>query len=144
MDPTTLPRSPYSYSLKIGQSVRINRVSPTINSVKTHQKKVCHKSTVTMRLKPSLLLFNKVSFAVVGGQTRTICCGGWHPIKNIRDSHVREIGEFAVSKFNEKTKATLKFERVVDGESQVVAGKNYRLIVAEKDGGVSNKYEAFV
>ncbi|KAK9267166.1 hypothetical protein L1049_009586 [Liquidambar formosana] len=94
-----------------------------------------------MRLKPSLLLFNRVSSAVVGGQKRTIWCGYWHPIKK---SDVQEIGEFAVSKFNEKTMARLKFERVVDSESQIVSGMKYRLIVAAKDGGVSNKYKAVV
>ncbi|KAK9268212.1 hypothetical protein L1049_010655 [Liquidambar formosana] len=115
--------------------------------------KIRRRSTVTMRSQHCLLLFlpllalfplfDGVSSAVVGGRQVGLV-GGWQPIKNISDPHVREIGEFAVTEYDKKAKAELKFESVVKGEYQVVAGMNYRLVVAAKDGGVSAKYEAVV
>lgn len=53
--------------------------------------------------------------------------GGWEPIKNVSDPHVQEIGEFAVAEYDERSKAQLVFKEVVKGETQVVAGINYRL-----------------
>ena len=41
-------------------------------------------------------------------------------------------------------KSQLKFVSVVNGEAQVVAGVNYRLIVATKDGALSKNYQAVV
>ncbi|KAL1214016.1 Cysteine proteinase inhibitor 5 [Cardamine amara subsp. amara] len=71
--------------------------------------------------------------------------GGWSPISDVKDPHVVEIGEYAVSQYNYRSKAGLKFETVVRGETQVVAGTNYRLTVAANDGGGASKnYEAIV
>nr|CAD1837713.1 unnamed protein product [Ananas comosus var. bracteatus] len=53
--------------------------------------------------------------------------GGWQPIKNVSDPHVQEIGKFAVAEYDNKSKAQLVFQEVVKGETQVVAGINYRL-----------------
>lgn len=66
--------------------------------------------------------------------------GGWEPIENINDPHVKEIAEFAVSEYNKKSNKKLVFQSVVKGETQVVTGKNYRLVIAVKD----DKYEAVV
>lgn len=76
--------------------------------------------------------------------------GGWSPISDIKNPHIVEVGKFAVSEYNKQNKAGLKFVEVVSGESQVVAGINYRLIVAADEGvsmasnGGSKKYEAVV
>ncbi|CAH2052744.1 unnamed protein product [Thlaspi arvense] len=70
--------------------------------------------------------------------------GGWIPITNIKDPHVVHIGEFAVSEYNKQTKSGLKFDSVVSGESQLVSGLNYRLLVAADDSGTSKNYEAIV
>lgn len=66
--------------------------------------------------------------------------GGWEPIENINDPHVKEIAEFAVSEYNKKSNKKLVFQSVVKGETQVVTGQNYRLVIAVKD----DKYEAVV
>uniref|UniRef100_A0A7N2R5F4 Cystatin domain-containing protein n=1 Tax=Quercus lobata TaxID=97700 RepID=A0A7N2R5F4_QUELO len=55
--------------------------------------------------------------------------GGWFQINITEPPHVKEIGEYAVEEYNE-SKSQLKFVSVVNGEAQVVAGVNYRLIVA--------------
>lgn len=70
--------------------------------------------------------------------------GGWQPIKNLNDPHVREIAEFAVAEYNKQSKVDLKLKSVVKGETQVVAGTNYRLVVSVKNGVKAEKYEAVV
>ena len=70
--------------------------------------------------------------------------GGWKPIKDVKDPHVIEVAEFAVKEHNNESKTELEFESVSKGEKQVVAGTNYRLVIAAKDGGASNNYEAVV
>ncbi|KAF8117122.1 hypothetical protein N665_0012s0127 [Sinapis alba] len=90
-----------------------------------------------------LILLPLYAFAVVR-------VSGWSPISNVNDPHVVEIGVFAVSEYDKQSKSGLKFVTVVSGQSQVVAGTNYRLIVTVDggvgvaDAGASKKYEAIV
>ncbi|CAE6025909.1 unnamed protein product [Arabidopsis arenosa] len=71
--------------------------------------------------------------------------GSWSPISDVKDPHIVKIGEFAVSEYNKQSKSGLKFVTVVSGESQVVSGVNYRLVVAANDGtNPSKNYEAIV
>ncbi|KAM4111860.1 hypothetical protein ACJW30_05G097300 [Castanea mollissima] len=79
-----------------------------------------------------------------GGGGGGVLPGGWQPIKNVTEPHVTEIGEFAVEEYNKESKSQLKFLSVVKGETQVVAGTNYRLIVATKVGGLTKNYQAVV
>lgn len=61
--------------------------------------------------------------------------GAWQPIKDLNDPHVREIGEFAVSEHNKEVEhdQKLSLRRVVRGETQVVAGINFRLLLEVDD-----------
>nr|AJD79055.1 CPI-4 [Morus alba var. atropurpurea] len=70
--------------------------------------------------------------------------GGWTPIKDLSDPHVKEIANFAVSEYNKQSKASLKLKSIVKGETQVVAGTNYRLVLAVKNGATAERYEAVV
>lgn len=70
--------------------------------------------------------------------------GGWRPIKNIKDPHVTEIAKFAVEEYNKQSKGSLKLDKVVKGETQVVAGTNYRLVLQAKEGTADNTYQAVV
>ncbi|KAH1055594.1 hypothetical protein J1N35_033659 [Gossypium stocksii] len=70
--------------------------------------------------------------------------GGWAPIKDIKDPHVTEIAEFAVNEHSKQSKVSLKLDKVVKGETQVVSGINYKLILNAKDGSAVNTYEAVV
>ncbi|XP_059636660.1 cysteine proteinase inhibitor 1-like [Cornus florida] len=70
--------------------------------------------------------------------------GPWQPIKDPKSSQVQEIGAFAVTEHNKQTKEDLKFESVDSGETEVVDGINYRLILSANDGDASNEYEAVV
>ncbi|PNX86985.1 cysteine proteinase inhibitor [Trifolium pratense] len=72
-----------------------------------------------------------------------ILLGGYSPIKNLNDPHVIDIAKFAVTEFNKQIGATLKFDKVIKGESQVVAGTNYRLIITTSNS-VPNTYQAIV
>ncbi|KAJ4704048.1 Cysteine proteinase inhibitor [Melia azedarach] len=95
-----------------------------------------------MKKKSALFI---LSVLLVAAAARTgALLGGWTPIKDLNDPHVKEIGQFAVAEYNKQSKADLKFQSVVKGESQVVAGINYRLILTAIDGTATNKYEAVV
>jgi cystatin-C len=70
--------------------------------------------------------------------------GGWSPIDNINDPYITGIANYAVTEYDKRSGAKLKFEKVIKGESQVVAGTNYRLILSAAEGSTSNNYEAVV
>jgi len=70
--------------------------------------------------------------------------GGWSPIKNIDDPHVKEIADYAVTEYAKQSGHKLKLEKVLKGETQAVAGVNYRLTLAATDGSSSKNYEAIV
>ncbi|KAK9267163.1 hypothetical protein L1049_009583 [Liquidambar formosana] len=93
----------------------------------------------------SFLLFNGVSSAVMGGRRREGRVGGWWPIKDVNDPGVQTVGLFAVTEYNKEAKKRLKLKWVVKGETQVMTGTHYRLILAAAmDGAVSNNFEAVV
>ncbi|KAL0443026.1 UNVERIFIED_CONTAM: Cysteine proteinase inhibitor 1 [Sesamum latifolium] len=73
--------------------------------------------------------------------------GGWKPITNPKDPKVVEIGKFAVTEHNKEAGSALAFQDVVKGQTQVVAGINYQLVIGAGDGtpaGVRLYYQALV
>ncbi|KAI7756892.1 hypothetical protein M8C21_030306 [Ambrosia artemisiifolia] len=86
-----------------------------------------------------IFFFTKPSFAL-GEGTPT---GGWKPIPNVTDPTVVDIGKFAIDEHNKEAHKSLKFVKVVKGESQVVAGMNYNLTITAADGPEKN-YVALV
>ncbi|KAK3218845.1 hypothetical protein Dsin_012815 [Dipteronia sinensis] len=70
--------------------------------------------------------------------------GGWSPIKDLSDPHVKEIAEFAVAEYNKQSKDGLVLKSLVSGETQVVSGMNYRLVVVAAKKAATNHYEAVV
>ncbi|RRT32120.1 hypothetical protein B296_00051058 [Ensete ventricosum] len=72
--------------------------------------------------------------------------GGWATIKDLKDPHVREIAEFAVSEHNKLEKTNLTLRKVEGGEIQVVEGMNYKLVLEAKDDGAGmvSEYKAVV
>ncbi|KAJ0973622.1 hypothetical protein J5N97_015587 [Dioscorea zingiberensis] len=70
--------------------------------------------------------------------------GGSHPIKNLKDPHILEIANFAVSEHNKECKSNLIFQRLVGGKIGVVEGLEYHLIIEAKDGTKLSRYEAVV
>ncbi|XP_010057838.2 cysteine proteinase inhibitor 1 [Eucalyptus grandis] len=82
---------------------------------------------------------------LAAGATRDGAAGrGWEPIKNLNDPYVQEIAKFAIKTHNDEAKTGLVLEKVVKGETQVVAGTNYKLVVAAKDGADTKNFEAVV
>ncbi|KAK9091925.1 hypothetical protein Syun_026836 [Stephania yunnanensis] len=69
--------------------------------------------------------------------------GGWVPI-DVHSPHSIELARFAVNEHNKEAHTHLKFERLVKGESQIVAGVNYRLTISATNGGLIQTYEALV
>jgi cystatin-C len=79
------------------------------------------------------------------GAREEILDGAPSRIENLNDPHVIEIAKFAVTEFNKQIGAKLKFDKVIEGESQPVAGTNYRLIIStSSSNSVPNTYEAVV
>ncbi|CAH2064982.1 unnamed protein product [Thlaspi arvense] len=74
-------------------------------------------------------------------------CGGWGPVRDIKDPHVEFIAKFAISEHNKQNNSGLRFQKkVVSGDMQPVSGMNYRLVfdVSDGDDGGSKTYEAQV
>ncbi|KAK9125053.1 hypothetical protein Scep_013899 [Stephania cephalantha] len=69
--------------------------------------------------------------------------GGWTPI-DVHSPHSIELARFAVNEHNKQAHTHLKFERLVSGESQMVAGVNYKLIIKAINGELIQTYEARV
>ncbi|KAH7545330.1 cysteine proteinase inhibitor 1 [Ziziphus jujuba] len=98
----------------------------------------------TMRPHSFLILIALLlPFMAVAARSKALV-GGWSPLKNLNDPHVQGIAEFAVSEYNKQSKAELKLDKVVKGETQVVSGTNYRLVLAVKNGAKSERYQAVV
>ena len=93
-----------------------------------------------------LLLLFALSAAVVNGDhgRKPVVLGGWRPIKDVNSAEVQDVAQFAVSEHNKQANDKLQYQKVVRGHTQVVAGTNYRLVIAAKDGAVLGNYEAFV
>ncbi|KAG8371572.1 hypothetical protein BUALT_Bualt13G0101900 [Buddleja alternifolia] len=98
-----------------------------------------------MAPKPLSLLF-VLSVLVASFSYEASAGGEYQRIIDLKDPHVVHIGEFAVTEHNNQNKTTLEFVEIVKGEKQVVAGFNYKLLIAAKDGATSmpNNYEAVI
>ncbi|MED6219495.1 hypothetical protein PIB30_036276 [Stylosanthes scabra] len=74
--------------------------------------------------------------------------GGWTPIKDLSDPEVERIGEFAITEHNSRLPVILlKLQRILKGETQVVAGpscRNYRLLLSASSSSHTGIYEAIV
>ncbi|XP_010256520.1 PREDICTED: cysteine proteinase inhibitor 1-like [Nelumbo nucifera] len=103
--------------------------------------------TQSLLLLPLLVSFpvsNGVSGSDAVSDQKPPALGGWQPIKDVEDPHVQELARFVITQHNKEANTNLKFQKVVRGETQVVAGTKYRLIVAANDGHATNNYEAVV
>lgn len=59
---------------------------------------------------------------------------GWQVVSNLTDPMVVEIAEFAVKEHNKRANPILGLVSVLKGETQIVNGENYRLIILARDG----------
>ncbi|KAI4321128.1 hypothetical protein MLD38_034548 [Melastoma candidum] len=93
---------------------------------------------------PSVLLILCLSAVVVSSALEQTV-GGWTSVKSLDDPHLKEIAEFAVHEYNKQLKASLSLTRVVEAETQIVSGMNYRIVIDVEEGkGGSKRYEAVV
>ncbi|KAJ4762772.1 Cysteine proteinase inhibitor [Rhynchospora pubera] len=85
-------------------------------------------------LSPLLLLLLPLSFLlVVYLRPASATPGGWSPIKNLTDPHLKELGGFAVAEHDKVANDGLEFVKVVKGDQQVVSGMKYRLVLEVKN-----------
>lgn len=117
--------------------------SPTVKKKSLTAAAAAKLLAMTMRTS-SLLLAAVAVVAIVAGATAATV-GSWEPV-DINDPHVQELGRWAVAEEDRGVAAGgLTFERVTDGEKQVVAGVNYRLTLeASSSGAKDGRYEAVV
>ncbi|XP_010545484.1 PREDICTED: cysteine proteinase inhibitor 4-like [Tarenaya hassleriana] len=96
-----------------------------------------------MELTRSMIVLCLIVLPLVAGGS---LLGGWQPIKDVNDPKVVEIAKYAVSEHNKQSKSDLTYERVDEGQTQVVSGIRYRLVVQAKNGaaGKSKFYLATV
>ncbi|GLU15759.1 hypothetical protein SLE2022_322270 [Rubroshorea leprosula] len=78
-------------------------------------------------------LFLFISFLLLllicAGASARLGVGGWQPIKDLNDSHVKGIAEFAVAEINKQSETNLKLDSIVKGEQK---SKSYEVTVWEK------------
>ncbi|KAL2932272.1 Cysteine proteinase inhibitor 5 [Bienertia sinuspersici] len=58
--------------------------------------------------------------------------GGYKPIKDLNDPYIQGIAKFAIDEYNKKGNH-IQLVKIDKGESQVVAGTNYRLTISAND-----------
>ncbi|GLU15720.1 hypothetical protein SLE2022_321890 [Rubroshorea leprosula] len=66
---------------------------------------------------------------ICAGASARLGVGGWQPIKDLNDSHVKGIAEFAVAEINKQSETNLKLDSIVKGEQK---SKSYEVTVWEK------------
>ncbi|WVZ55950.1 hypothetical protein U9M48_006547 [Paspalum notatum var. saurae] len=75
----------------------------------------------------------------------TVAGCGSHPILDVNEPHIQELGAWAVAEHVKQTNDGLKFGKVVSGSEQLVSGVNYRLyIVVLNLAGQNVTYNAVV
>lgn len=55
--------------------------------------------------------------------------GAFFPIENVNDPHIQDLGRWAVAQHDKQANSGLRFNSVVGGEKQVVAGMRYHLFI---------------
>lgn len=73
----------------------------------------------------------------ISAASRGPLLGGWKSIDNPNAPEVVKIAKFAVDEHNKKEHTSLRFVSVLKGESQTVAGTNYKLEISAKDGAAA-------
>ncbi|CAL1363228.1 unnamed protein product [Linum trigynum] len=99
-------------------------------------------------MRPTTFLLAIATIAIILSGAGAIT-GGWQPIENVNNEHVREIAQFAVMAQDMSFKGfPLRLVSVVRGFHQYVAGINYKLIVSAAtiggEGTRAKYYEAIV
>ncbi|KAH7545327.1 hypothetical protein FEM48_Zijuj01G0081700 [Ziziphus jujuba var. spinosa] len=68
--------------------------------------------------------------------------GALQQLQNLKSPHMQESAKFAVHHYNKQSGKDLRLEKVVKGETQIVAGVNYGLVIEVKNGATSERYQA--
>lgn len=100
-----------------------------------------HHVTYAMAILPLIIsVLLGVSFAENGQKT----VGNWLEIASPDDPMVIEVGKFAVEEHNKEKSATLKFGHVINGDTQIVGGMNWRLRIEIEDNKSIKNCEVLV
>ncbi|XP_031493254.1 cysteine proteinase inhibitor 1-like [Nymphaea colorata] len=85
---------------------------------------------------------------MASSKSSVIAPGGFQPIPDVKNNkHVQELGKFALTGYNKEhhdEAVALVFVEVVQAQSQVVAGTNYKLLIKALKAGYVKHYKALV
>ncbi|GER31785.1 cysteine proteinase inhibitor [Striga asiatica] len=97
---------------------------------------------------PSVLIFLSMLMVMAPyhATSRSGKHGGWMPFDNLNDPEAVKYAKFALAEYNKETAASLTFVALVKVDTQLVAGRRYRLDISAKDGDADSpkKYRAVV
>ncbi|PNT77932.1 putative cysteine proteinase inhibitor 7 [Brachypodium distachyon] len=98
-----------------------------------------------MRTSQLLLLLLTASALCAVATPAAAVDGPWQKIKDVADPHVQELGAWAAAAINKVANCGVKFSKVVGGEVQIGADKNYSLDVdAQRPGAKDAVYKTMV
>lgn len=74
-----------------------------------------------------------------------VAAGGWNEIPDVlNNTHIQDLGKFAVIGFNNLTGSELSFYAVFEAQAQIVAGLNFGLVIQALDSDLPKMYKAYV
>lgn len=117
---------------------------PRTHQITLHQLQAWFTMARSLFFMASLLLFVVSMSSITATRAQLDLLGGYKPIKDIADPYIQSIGEFAVNEHNKQAKTELKFQKVISGKFQIVAGTNYHLRLTALEGTVSRTYGTLV
>ncbi|KAF5188083.1 Cystatin/monellin superfamily protein [Thalictrum thalictroides] len=82
------------------------------------------------------------TFAIASFPSSYSLNGGFLPINDVTNPHIREIGEFAVNEHNKQVNSDLVFDFVIKGE--VKDESIFKLFISARDNGMVKTYLAVV
>ncbi|PIA38361.1 hypothetical protein AQUCO_02800209v1 [Aquilegia coerulea] len=103
------------------------------------------KTTQSSLLLLLVVIYSLIStFALSPAPSHGAVVGGYKIIKDLKEPYIQDLSKFVVLQYNKQEKSNLKYVNVIKGQMKVVAGVNYRLVIAAKRDGKLNIYLAVV
>lgn len=74
-----------------------------------------------------------------------VTAGGWNEIPDvINNTHVQDLGMFAVLAYNNSTASSLFFYAVFQAQAQIAEGLNVRMVIQALESELPKMYKAYV
>ncbi|KAM7466330.1 hypothetical protein LguiB_013892 [Lonicera macranthoides] len=101
-----------------------------------------NSSSMFLMFSSLLVTFLVLNVSTADGSRKAVLKSEGHPIKDLNDPRVQEIGKFAVNEHNKEAKTNLVYKSVIKGEVFLdISGTYYRLTILATN---NDKYVADV